>query len=66
MPASVKPGQKYRDPSGAGGPQIITVDSIEGDQVHGSYSPEEGPPGMVGANTWHISTFETLELVSGA
>lgn len=62
---SVQPGQTYRNLGSPGGPQIITVDSLEGDQVHGSYTPASAPE-VVGASTWHISVIEAMELVSDA
>lgn len=58
---SVQPGQRYRDRTGPQ-PQIVTVERVEGDQVHGTYAPENAAPAL-GANTWHISAIEAMELL---
>ncbi len=59
---AVEPGQRYRDNAAYGGPQLVVIQSVEGDQVHGSYTPESSP-GSVGANTWTISMIEAMELL---
>jgi len=58
---AVLPGQRYRDLQ-APQPQIVTVERVEGDQVHGTYSPENYPL-ATGASTWHISAIEAMQLL---
>jgi hypothetical protein len=59
----LRAGQKWRDVSGAGA-QIITIESIDGEGVHGTYAPEGAPAGTVGANVWSARDFDAMVLIS--
>jgi hypothetical protein len=54
-------GQKWRDVSGLGA-QIITVERVDGESVHGAYAPEDAP-GTVGTSVWSVRAFERMDLI---
>lgn len=63
MEISVRAGQKWRNVhTGGSGAQVITVDSVEGSTVQGSFTPEDAP-GVIGASAWSVGDFESFTLI---